>query len=168
MFFYSKRLHGAALGTEGGLLAPVNHSENSSDSCLVLNGDDDGGKACSSGLKMDGVLESTIALCGCKVLCSFLCLPAFKRSISSVSLCCVCLLLFTDLCITSKLSLSSSSSLHFCPASHLHHAHVPSCFFQHSWCISGPPCPGRCPFTRPLMSSLCASCCSLVTRTRPC
>ncbi|KAG7318820.1 hypothetical protein KOW79_017294 [Hemibagrus wyckioides] len=53
-----------------------------------------------SGLRMDGVLESTIALCGCKVLCSFLCLPAFKDSISSVSLCCVSLLLFTDLSIT--------------------------------------------------------------------
>ncbi|GAA6087713.1 uncharacterized protein si:ch211-193i15.1 [Tachysurus ichikawai] len=49
---------------------------------------------------MDGVLESTIALCGCKLLCSFLCLPAFKDSISSVSLCCVSLLLFTDLSIT--------------------------------------------------------------------
>lgn len=51
---------------------------------------------------MDGVLEATIALCGCKVLCSVLCLPAFKNSISSVSLCCICLLLFTDLSITSK------------------------------------------------------------------
>ncbi|KAF5901060.1 uncharacterized protein DAT39_009209, partial [Clarias magur] len=51
-------------------------------------------------LKMDGVLEATIALCGCKVLCSILCLPAFKGSLSSVSLCCVCLLLFTDLSIT--------------------------------------------------------------------
>lgn len=51
---------------------------------------------------MDGVLESTIALCGFKVLCSFLCLPAFKDSISSVSLCCISLLLFTDLSITSK------------------------------------------------------------------
>ncbi|XP_047664766.1 uncharacterized protein si:ch211-193i15.1 [Tachysurus fulvidraco] len=49
---------------------------------------------------MDGVLESTIALCGCKLLCSFLCLPAFKDSISSVSMCCVSLLLFTDLSIT--------------------------------------------------------------------
>ncbi|XP_060766850.1 uncharacterized protein LOC132874573 [Neoarius graeffei] len=49
---------------------------------------------------MDGVLEATIALCGCKVLCSVLCLPAFKDSISSVSLCCVCLLFFTDLSIT--------------------------------------------------------------------
>ncbi|XP_034169890.2 uncharacterized protein si:ch211-193i15.1 [Pangasianodon hypophthalmus] len=49
---------------------------------------------------MDGVLEATIALCGCKVLCSILCLPAFKDSISSVSLCCVSLLLFTDLSIT--------------------------------------------------------------------
>lgn len=51
---------------------------------------------------MDGVLEATIALCGCKVLCSILFLPAFKDSISSVSLCCVCLLLFTDVSITSK------------------------------------------------------------------
>lgn len=51
---------------------------------------------------MDGVLEATIALCGCKVLCSMLCLPAVKDSISSVSLCCVCLLLFTDLSVTSK------------------------------------------------------------------
>ncbi|XP_066529222.1 uncharacterized protein [Hoplias malabaricus] len=49
---------------------------------------------------MDGVLEATIFLCGYKVLCSVLYLPVFKDSISSVSLCCSCLLLFTDLSIT--------------------------------------------------------------------
>ncbi|KAI5622942.1 hypothetical protein C0J50_17449 [Silurus asotus] len=59
---------------------------------------------------MDGVLESTIALCGCKVLCSVLCLPVFKDSISSVSMCCICLLLFTDLSITSFLVYLWSSS----------------------------------------------------------
>ncbi|KAL6464964.1 hypothetical protein MHYP_G00272810 [Metynnis hypsauchen] len=57
-----------------------------------------------SGIEMDGVLEATISLCGGKLLCSLLYLPAFKDSMSSVSLCCSCLLLFTDLSITAFLA----------------------------------------------------------------
>ncbi|KAG9260246.1 hypothetical protein AMEX_G26480 [Astyanax mexicanus] len=69
---------------------------------------------------MDGVLEAAVALCGCKVVCSFLCLPAFSRSISSVSLCCCCLLLFTDLSITvfmSYLWCAAPNPLSFHPSS---------------------------------------------------
>ncbi|KAI4889949.1 hypothetical protein NFI96_015108 [Prochilodus magdalenae] len=57
-----------------------------------------------SGVEMDGVLEATISLCGCKLLCSLLYLPAFKDSMSSVSLCCSCLLLFTDISSTAFLA----------------------------------------------------------------
>ncbi|XP_076861962.1 uncharacterized protein LOC143514527 [Brachyhypopomus gauderio] len=49
---------------------------------------------------MDGVLETTISLLACKVLCGLVCLPSFRGSVSSVTLCCSCLLLFTDLSIT--------------------------------------------------------------------
>ncbi|KAK1799636.1 hypothetical protein P4O66_006095, partial [Electrophorus voltai] len=61
---------------------------------------EDRGRPEGTGERMDGVLEATITLFGCKVLCSLLCLPTFKRSMSSVGLCCSCLLFFTDLSIT--------------------------------------------------------------------
>ncbi|XP_028855044.1 uncharacterized protein LOC114801195 [Denticeps clupeoides] len=49
---------------------------------------------------MGGQLESAIALCLCKAMFSALCLPALRGSLSSVSFCCGCLLLFTDLAVT--------------------------------------------------------------------
>ncbi|KAL4622554.1 hypothetical protein GN956_G19732 [Arapaima gigas] len=54
---------------------------------------------------MDGVLETAVALGLCKVACSLLFLPAVRASSSSVSLCCNCLLLFTDLAVTAFLAL---------------------------------------------------------------
>ncbi|XP_057217506.1 uncharacterized protein LOC130570963 [Triplophysa rosa] len=50
---------------------------------------------------MEGVLEAALFLCVFKVSCSsLLFLPAVIRSVSAVSLCCMCLLLFTDLAVT--------------------------------------------------------------------
>lgn len=50
---------------------------------------------------MEGVLEAALFLCVWKVSCnSLLFLPAVTHAVSAVSLCCMCLLLFTDLAVT--------------------------------------------------------------------
>ncbi|XP_029630498.1 uncharacterized protein LOC115207513 [Salmo trutta] len=51
---------------------------------------------------MDGVLEgaAVVCVCVCKLACSLLFLPMVTASLSAVSFCCNCLLLFTDLVVT--------------------------------------------------------------------
>ncbi|XP_031423520.1 uncharacterized protein LOC116220508 isoform X2 [Clupea harengus] len=49
---------------------------------------------------MAGLLEAVLTMCVCKVGFSILCLPMVRGPLSSVGLCCGCLLLFTDLAIT--------------------------------------------------------------------
>ncbi|KAI1890487.1 hypothetical protein AGOR_G00154210 [Albula goreensis] len=53
---------------------------------------------------MEGVLASTVTLGVCKTTCDFLFLPAVQVSLSSVSFCCCCLLIFTDLTVTAFLA----------------------------------------------------------------
>ncbi|KAG9352936.1 hypothetical protein JZ751_017512 [Albula glossodonta] len=55
---------------------------------------------------MEGVLASTVTLGVCKTTCDFLFLPAVQVSLSSVSFCCCCLLIFTDLTVTAFLWLA--------------------------------------------------------------
>ncbi|KAM9536375.1 uncharacterized protein ACWYII_040416 isoform 2-T2 [Salvelinus alpinus] len=52
---------------------------------------------------MDGVLEGAAVVCVCKLTCSLLFLPMVTASLSAVSFCCNCLLLFTDLVVTTFL-----------------------------------------------------------------
>ncbi|XP_029528325.1 uncharacterized protein LOC115136731 [Oncorhynchus nerka] len=52
---------------------------------------------------MDGVLEGAAVVCVCKLACSLLFLPMVTASLSAVSFCCNCLLLFTDLVVTTIL-----------------------------------------------------------------
>ncbi|KAJ7998515.1 hypothetical protein DPEC_G00205720 [Dallia pectoralis] len=52
---------------------------------------------------MDGVLEKAALVCLCKLACSLLFLPAVTGSVSAFSFCCSCLLLFTDLMVTTFL-----------------------------------------------------------------
>ncbi|KAK6318907.1 hypothetical protein J4Q44_G00101180 [Coregonus suidteri] len=52
---------------------------------------------------MDGVLEGAAVVCVCKLACSLLFLPMVTASLSAVSFCCSCLLLFTDLAVTTFL-----------------------------------------------------------------
>ncbi|XP_035633114.1 uncharacterized protein LOC118388311 [Oncorhynchus keta] len=52
---------------------------------------------------MDGVLEGAAVVCVCKLACSLLFLPMVTASLSAVSFCCNCLLLFTDLVVTTFL-----------------------------------------------------------------
>ncbi|XP_075996977.1 uncharacterized protein LOC142990963 [Genypterus blacodes] len=54
---------------------------------------------------MDGVLEGAAVLCACKLACSVLVLPTLSKSVSPVSFCCCCLLVFTDALVTVFLSL---------------------------------------------------------------
>ncbi|XP_017264322.1 uncharacterized protein LOC108231641 [Kryptolebias marmoratus] len=54
---------------------------------------------------MDGVLESAVALCLCKLFCSLLFVPSLVVSYGPVSFCCCCLLIFTDFLVTVSLSL---------------------------------------------------------------
>ncbi|XP_059384839.1 uncharacterized protein LOC132119105 isoform X1 [Carassius carassius] len=50
---------------------------------------------------MEGVLEVTLCLCVCKLMSSMLlCSSVVTHTITAVSLCCSCLLLFTDLAVT--------------------------------------------------------------------
>ncbi|XP_051531771.1 uncharacterized protein LOC127427892 [Myxocyprinus asiaticus] len=49
---------------------------------------------------MEGVLDTTLFLCMCKLTCSAIFYPVVAQTITAVSLCCSCLLLFTDLAIT--------------------------------------------------------------------
>ncbi|XP_051529483.1 uncharacterized protein LOC127426602 isoform X2 [Myxocyprinus asiaticus] len=49
---------------------------------------------------MEGVLDTTLFLCTCKLTCSALIYPAVAHTITAVSLCSSCLLLFTDLATT--------------------------------------------------------------------
>lgn len=51
---------------------------------------------------MDGVLESAVVLCSCKLACSLLFLPSLAASYSPVSFCCCCLLIFTDFLVTGE------------------------------------------------------------------
>ncbi|XP_065115203.1 uncharacterized protein [Paramisgurnus dabryanus] len=49
---------------------------------------------------MEGVLEATLFICLCKLMFSVvLCLPSVVRTFTAAGLCCICLLLFTDLII---------------------------------------------------------------------
>ncbi|KAL0978685.1 hypothetical protein UPYG_G00173880 [Umbra pygmaea] len=52
---------------------------------------------------MDGVLERAAVVCVCKLACSLLFLPIVTGSVSAISFCSSCLLLFTDLVVTTFL-----------------------------------------------------------------
>ncbi|XP_041639149.1 uncharacterized protein LOC121507070 [Cheilinus undulatus] len=52
---------------------------------------------------MDGVLEEAVVLCACKLVCSLLFLPSLAASHSPISLCCCCLLVFTDFLVAALL-----------------------------------------------------------------
>ncbi len=58
---------------------------------------------CVFSVKMEGVLDVTLRLCVCKLMSSMLlCSSVITHTITAVSLCCCCLLVFTDLAVTGK------------------------------------------------------------------